>query len=198
MVHWLWYFTQSHQPSCRLWPIHIRTLQTHAISMQSLLMQSSNNHPQYPSKTELQEPRLWKSCNFKTLASPSEKDTWLCNYLINLVPLGEFYFQGSNTCITAYIYPTASSQRRDSSTLLGYLEWWNWRVQVYLARLVTWRLGPVVHRRKSARRPPGESGGPWGCTPAGGYIAQLLRGECGAGRPAGTARKQARRNTLSG
>lgn len=67
--------------------------------------------------------------------------------------------------------------------LTGYLEWWNWRVQVSLAHLVTWRLGPVVHRRKSAHRPPGESGGQWGCTPTDGYIARLLLVECGAGRP---------------
>lgn len=65
----------------------------------------------------------------------------------------------------------------------SYLEWWNWRVQVSLARLVTWRLGPVVHRRKNGRRPPGVSGGQWGCTPAGGYIARSLLVECGAGRP---------------
>lgn len=94
-----------------------------------------------------------------------------------------FYFWGSQICITVNIYPSASSKRRDPSTLTGYLEWWNWRVQVSLAHLVTWHLGPVVHRRKSAHKPPGESGGQWGCTPTDGYIAQLLLVECGAGRP---------------
>lgn len=147
-------------------------------------MQYTNNHPQNLNETELEKPRPWKSCNFKTLSSLFEMDSWWCNYL-NLAPLRDFF-------------PTASSYRRAPPALPGYLEWWNWRVQVCLARLVTWRLGPVVHRRKSARRPPGESGGPWACTPAGGYIARLLRGECGAGRPAGTTRTQARRNALSG
>lgn len=123
-------------------------------------------------------------------------DSWLCYCLINKVPPRDVCFQGSNICTTTNIYSAASSYRRDPSMLPGYLEWWNWRVQVYLARLVTWRLGPVVHRRKSARRPPGESGGRWACTPAGGYIAQLLRGECGAGRPAGTTTKQARRKQV--
>lgn len=98
-------------------------------------------------------------------------------------------FWRSNVC-TTNIYQSFLLKQR-SSMLTGYLEWWNWRVQVYLAHLVTWRLGPVVHQRKSVHRPPGESGGQWGCTPTGGYIAQLLLVECGAGRP-GNKKKEKR------
>lgn len=97
-------------------------------------------------------------------------------------------FWRSNVCMTN-IYQSFLLKQR-SSMLTGYLEWWNWRVQVYLAHLVTWRLGPVVHQRKSVHRPPGESGGQWGCTPTGGYIAQLLLVECGAGRPGNKKRKK--------